>query len=479
MKMRAALRITVIATLVCILTAAHDNGNHGAALPVALVGATLINPNREPVRDAVVIVRDGRIACAGPRSACVLPADIRVVDVRDSYIGPGFIDAHVHYSWTGWVDARPDVADLRARFRHDSVIVAMQRAPHRIERALLCAGVTSVFDAGGYAWTLSVMQSREDAPLAPRMAAAGTIFTTRPSRLDQWLNLPPMPMFIVLTNDSVTRRAVRANATLGARAIKVGYLNAADSVTALPLLAALVEEAQGAHLPVAVHVQHLAGTKHVLRAGARLLVHVVAPEALDDEVLALLRATGAIVIPTLTVFEGLADLNAGRMPAARYPLDCVEPGIRAQLEASLPESVRQSNRVAPLDSLVAAGLRNVRRLRDAGIPMAVGTDAGNPGTAHGPSFYREMGLLHAAGMSAAEVFAAATLGGARVLGREQELGSIERGKLADIVVFSADPTVDVRNAQRIQWVMKAGTLHPRRALLPRSDAQPAGRSAPR
>lgn len=475
MNLRAALGLVVIATLVTTFTAARDDATRGAPLPVALVGATLINPNREPVPDAVVIVRDGRVACAGPRSACVRPAGIRVVDVRGGYIGPGFIDAHVHYSWTGWVDARPDVADLRARFRHDSVIVAMQRAPERIERAMLCAGVTSVFDAGGYAWTLSVMQSREDAPLAPRMAAAGTIFTTRPSRFDQWLNLPTMPMFIVLTNDSVTRRAVRANAAMGARAIKVGYLTAADSPTALPLLAAVVEEARGAGLPVAVHVQHLAGTKHVLRAGARLLVHVVTPEALDDEVLTLLRESGALVIPTLTVFEGLADLHAGRQPSARYPLECVEPGIRAQLETSLPESVRQPNRVAPLDSLVTAGLRNVRRLRDAGIPMAVGTDAGNPGTAHGPSLYREMELLHAAGMSAAEVFAATTLGGARVLGREHELGSIGHGKLADLVVFDADPTADVRNARRIRWVMKAGTLHRHSALLPISSAQPAGR----
>lgn len=472
---RATLSLVVIGTLGSPSTAPHDNGPRGAPLAVAFVGATLINPNREPVRDAVVIVRDGRVACAGPRSSCIPPAGIRVVDIRGGYIGPGFVDAHLHYSWTGWVDARPDVADLRARFRHDSVIVAMQRAPHRIERALLCAGVTSVFDAGGYGWTLSVMQSREDAPLAPRMAAAGTIFTTRPSRLDQWLNLPPMPMFIVLMNDSMTRRAVRANAAMGARAIKVGYLAAADSVTALPLLAALVEEARGAHLPVAVHVQHLAGTKHVLRAGARLLVHVVTPEALDNEVLTLLRESGALVIPTLTVFEGFADINAGRSPASRYPLECVDPEIRARLEAPLPESIRQPSRVPGLDSLVTAGLRNVRRLRDAGIPMAVGTDAGNPGTAHGPSFFREMELLHAAGMSAAEVIAAATLGGARVLGREHELGSIERGKLADLVVFSADPTADVRNARRIRWVMKAGTLHGRSALLPSSSAQPGGR----
>jgi len=464
MNCHAVSPLALVAELVFALTAARPGGLPAAPPPVALVGATLINPDRPPVRDAVVIVRDGRIACAGSRSTCPVPAGVRVVDVRGTFVGPGLIDAHVHYSWTGWVDARPDFVDLRARFRHDSVVVAMQRNPERIARALLCAGVTSVFDAGGYAWTLSLQQPSEDAPLVPRIAAAGTIHTTRSSRFDGWLNLPPMPMFVVLTNDSVTRSSVRANAAMGARAIKVGYLTSADSTTAVPLIASVVEEARAAGIPVAVHVQHLVGTKHVLRAGARLLVHVAAPEPLDEEVLALLRTTGAIVIPTLTVFEGLADLRAGRLPGARYPLDCVDPGIRAPLETPLPAALRQPN--PALDSIVVAGMRNVRRLRDAGITMAVGTDAGNPGTAHGPSFFREMELLRDAGMSAAEVFAAATLGGARALGREHELGSIERDKLADLVVFDADPTADIRNARRIRWVMKAGALHQHSALLP-------------
>ncbi len=469
MSYNAVLPLALVAELLLVPMAARPASSPVAPPPVALVGATLINPNRMPVRDAVVVVRNGRIACAGSRSACPVPAGVRVVDVRGAYIGPGLIDAHVHYSWTGWVDARPDMIDLRTRFRHDSVVVAMQHNPERIERALLCAGVTSVFDAGGYAWTLSLKKAREHAPLAPRIAAAGTIHTTRPSRFDAWLNLPPMPMFVVLTNDSVARSSVRANAAMGARAIKVGYLTAADSATALPLISSVVEEAHAAGIPVAVHVQHLAGTKQVLRAGAQLLVHVAAPEALDQEALDLLRATGAIVIPTLTVFEGIADVRAGRLPAARYPLDCIDPGIRAALETPLSEALRQPNprAVAALDSLVTAGMLNVRRLRDAGITMAVGTDAGNPGTAHGPSFFRELELLQEAGMSAPEVFAAATLGGARVLGRDRELGSIERGKLADLVVFDGDPTADVRNAQRIRWVMKAGALHRQSALLPR------------
>ncbi|CAN5844161.1 hypothetical protein BH23GEM6_BH23GEM6_14750 [soil metagenome] len=321
----------------------------------------------------------------------------------------------------------------------------------------------------GYTWTLSLARSREGGLAAPRVAAAGPIFLTRESQLNRMLNFPTLPMFVVMTDDSMVRTAVRTTAAMGAQAIKIGYLTAADSVRVLPLIAAAAEEAKAAMLPLIVHVQHVAGTKQVLRAGARVLVHVVTPEEIDEKLIELIRESGAIVVPALAVFEGYSDLYAGRSPAGRYPLDCVEPDIRAQLESPLAHALREPrlSSVAVYDTLVAVGTRNVRRLHAAGIPIAVGTDAGNPGTAHGPSIYREMELLHAAGMTAEEVFVAATIGGARALGRAHELGSLEPTKLADAVIFDADPTVDVRNVRRVRMVMKGGALYTREELMRR------------
>jgi imidazolonepropionase-like amidohydrolase len=474
---RAAVPLATITTLAFSAChpalgpgAAAKLGTQGVAAPaVALVGGTLLNPEQAPVRDAVIVVREGRVVCAGARAACPVPRSIEVVDVRGAFVAPGFIDAHAHYAQSGWVDSRPDAMDLRPHLSHDSAAAVMERQPERFDRAFLCAGVTSVLDAGGYTWTLSLTRTREGPVVAPRVAAAGPIFLTRESRLNHYLNFPTLPMFVVMTNDSVVRAAVRTTAAMGARAIKIGYLAAADSVRALALIAAAAEEAEAAGLPLIVHVQHLAGTKQVLRAGARVLVHVVTPEEIDEELIGLLRESGAIVVPTLTVFEGYGDLYAGRSPADRYPLDCVEPGMRAQLESPLPHALRapRLSSVAVYDTLAAVGIRNVRRLHEAGIPIAVGTDAGNPGTAHGPSIYREMELLHAAGMTAADVFAAATIGGARALGRAHELGSLEPTKLADAVIFDADPTVDVRNARRVRMVMKGGALYSRAELIRR------------
>ena len=92
---------------------------------------------------------------------------------------------------------------------------------------------------------------------------------------------------------------------------------------------------------------------------------------------------------------------------------------------------------------------NVRRLKAAGVPIAMGTDAGNPGTAHGPSVYREMAALERAGLSTAEVLASSTIVAARAMGIANDAGSLEAGKRADLVVLDADPIADLGNVQRV------------------------------
>ena len=104
---------------------------------------------------------------------------------------------------------------------------------------------------------------------------------------------------------------------------------------------------------------------------------------------------------------------------------------------------------------------------DAGIPIAMGTDAGNPGTAHGPGVYAEMEAMQQAGMPAQAVFASATIVAARAMALDKEIGSVEVGKRADLVVFDADPTTDIGNARRVHFVVHNGVLYSRQGLLPR------------
>ncbi len=438
--------------------------------PVAVVGGTLINPGAAPVRDAVVIARGGRIACAGTRAQCPVPSDMEVLDAKGGYVVPGLIDSHVHYSQTGWVDGRPDALDVRDEFPYDSIVASLQQNPDRFDRAWLCTGVTGVFDVGGYPFTHPMSRAHEASLTAPHMAAAGPLLTT----IDHWVNLPSIEQFAYMANDSTTRAAVSANASMGAAAIKVWYIQLGDSTrqaASRVLLDLAGTEAKRAGLPLIVHATQLARAKEALRAGATLLVHSVDDAELDDEFVALVKRNGAIVTPTLTVREGYADVFMGRSPAARYPLECVDAATRAKLERVLPESKRARGmevvRSGTWDRAREIMERNLRRMRAEGIPIAMGTDAGNPGTAHGPSVYREMEAMQAAGMPAAEVLASATRVAARAMGRERDLGSIEAGKVADLVVLDADPTVDIANARRVRLVMRGGATYGRAELLPR------------
>jgi imidazolonepropionase-like amidohydrolase len=434
----------------------------------ALVGATLVNPNAAPIHDAVVVTRGARIVCAGARAACAVPAGARTVDVRGAYVAPGLVDAHVHYSQTGWVDGRPDAFDVRGEMPYESTIGTLRAHPERFHRASLCSGVTSAFDVGGYTWTFDLARATREATDAPRVVAAGPLLST----IDHWVNLPTMRQFIHMRGDSVTRATVRAQAATGAEAIKVWYIDMPDSARAKlrPFLDAAGEEAARAGLPLLVHATELRTAREALAAGAKVLVHSVERDTIDATFIELAKRNGTIVIPTLTVHEGYEDVFLGRSPAARYPLDCVDAATRAKLERVIPEEHRR-----PHAQYVRSGRmsrnrptmeENLRRMRAAGIPIAMGTDAGNPGTAHGPSVFHEMETMQKAGMSAAEVLASATIVAARAMGIDGEAGSLEAGKRADLVVLDADPTADIANARRLRLVMRNGRLYRRAELLP-------------
>jgi imidazolonepropionase-like amidohydrolase len=116
---------------------------------------------------------------------------------------------------------------------------------------------------------------------------------------------------------------------------------------------------------------------------------------------------------------------------------------------------------------------NLKRLQEAGVCIAAGTDAGNIGTLHGPSFHREFELMRDAGLTPKQVLRAATIGAARVMGREAALGTLEAGKVADLLVLDADPLADVANLRRIARVVKGGVALDPKALLAEANGAAA------
>jgi len=453
---------------VAVTTAFSTPG--AAPPPMALVGATLIDGmGGAPVPDAAVVMRDGRVACAGARADCPVDDDVHVVDARGRWIIPGLVDAHVHFSQTGWVDGRPDALDLRAQHPYERTAAALRAHPERFYRSYLCSGVTSVFDVGGYSWTWSLEGETAGGTAAPHVRAAGPLLSTVPF----WLNLPGHGQFIHMTDEETVRAAVRSHAAWGAAAIKVWYImppQPPDTAAMARLLVAAGDEARRAGLPLIVHATGLAGAKDAARAGAHLLVHSVTSDAVDDEFLRLARAAGTYYTPTLTVYDGYRQVAERRFERETQPLACVDPGTRAKALATdtvaldqRPPAERLARTRDRATRQYRQALDNLARVHAAGVPVVMGTDAGNPLTLHGASVFMELEAMETAGMPAMDVLVAATRQGARAMGLDST-GTVTRGAVADLVVLDADPLVGIRNVRRVALVVRGGEVYTRREL---------------
>ncbi len=437
--------------------------------PRALVGATLVDgTGGEPVPDAVVLLRNGEIECAGGRDDCPVPEGVGTLDLAGRFITPGLVDAHVHFSQTGWADGRPDALDARASHPYPETVADLEAHPERFFRALLCSGVTAVYDVGGYPWTWDLRQRAEADTRAPHVAAAGPLLAT----VDHWLNLPAERQFIHLANAEAARSGVAYLASRGTDGVKL-WLIVGDDTTVeelKPMVEAAAAAVEKAGLPFLVHATGLAEAKLAVELGADVLVHSVDEAPVDDEFLEMAADSGVVYVPTLTVFRGYLKLYraaaAGEVPEIDDPHGCVGPATRARLAATakLDPSVTadldearlagMARRVADGEATAAA---NLAKVVAAGIPVAMGTDAGNPLTLHGPSVHAELEAMQAAGMSPMQVLVAATSNGARALGRD-DLGTVEAGKAADLLVLTEDPTADAAAFRSITHVIRAGEL---------------------
>ena len=207
-----------------------------------------------------------------------------------------------------------------------------------------------------------------------------------------------------------------------------------------------------------------------VREGAHLLVHGVDDQLVDDEFLSLAKRAGTIYSPTLLVSDGYLKMFEAIKGVAQPSLDDPNGCIDARTRRRVLESPELANHPevaalnrdldayrARLETAYERKVENLRRVHRAGIPIAMGTDAGNPGTFHGPSVYAEMEAMHAAGIESNELIVMATRNGARAMGRE-DIGVLASNHIADLIVLSANPLEDIRNMRKLTHVMRAGRL---------------------
>jgi imidazolonepropionase-like amidohydrolase len=449
------------------LTGAIDNPPGTPAPPRALVGATLLDGRGgAPIPNANVILRDGKIDCAGTATQCAVPEGVDVTNVSGMWITPGLIDSHVHFSQTGWADGRPDSLDVRATHPYENVEADLKANPDRFGRSYLCSGVTSVWDVGGYPWTLRLHDRFENDTRVPHVVAAGPLLST----LDHWLNLAAERQFIVLKDADSARNGVRYLAAQHSKAVKVWFIVTKDLPVegSTPAVMAAGEEARKNNLPLIVHATGLTEAKVALRAGANVLVHSVEDLPVDQEFIDLAKKNGTIVIPTLTVIDGYLRMFHGvvdrKAPSADDPNGCVDRATLAKiaetatLDPSLVPADRMVTRQQRADRFTRVTRANLKTLVNAGIPIATGTDAGNPLTLHGPAIYAEMEAMQASGMSPMQIIVASTATASRAIGLDKQLGTIDKGKDADLVIVGGDPSLDVANFRKIRYVVRSGVV---------------------
>ena len=457
MNVKILLAVALLASL----------AGHAAENSIAIVGATVIHPERElPAaveRDRTVLITGNRIVRIGPRAGTRVPAGATRINGKGKWVVPGLVDAHVHFFQSGNLYTRPDVADFNAVVPYVEEVARNKARLPATFKLWLASGVTSVVDIGGPYWNFEMRDAARKSSAAPRVAVAGPLISMidRPK-----LDLGDPPIIKVTTADEA-RTLVQRELAYKPDFIKVWFIHRPgdDLAAQEAIVKATADAAHAAGVRLAVHATELEVAKAALRAGADYLVHSVEDAPVDQEFLALAKKNRALYCPTLFVVMGYryALSNTWRPTPAERRL--ADPQILAAMgdlaripPEKLPERVAKAMADTASPEPSAVELQNLRTVWDAGIPVAMGTDAGNIGTLHGPSVFRELGLMVQAGLTPLQVLRAATVNGARAMGMERELGTLAPGKLADLLILDADPLADVQNLARIHRVIKDGQL---------------------
>lgn len=391
---------------------------------------------KAPIMKAAILVRNNVIEAVGKASEIPIPEGAEVIELGDSTLLPGFIDAHTHI--IGRVLGDPEGANATFRdFNSFGAILGVRNA----EKTLM-AGFTTIRNVGAPHFDdFALRKAINDGwIIGPRILAAGHAIGITGGHCDENGFKPGAADGDYRTGiaDGVdeVRKAVRYQAKYGADVIKTcatgGVLSEGDAVGVpqytFEELKALVDEAKKLERKVAAHAHGTEGIKIAVRAGVASIEH---GSFLDDEGAKMMAERGTFLVPTLMAGEAVENLaKAG-----------VLNGHRAEKALAAAAAMRNATKIA---------LRNKVRI-------ALGTDAGViPHGTNGREFYL---MVEWGGMDPMAAINAGTLNAAELLGLDETIGSLEKGKIADIVAVKGDPLSDIRRMQNVDLVMKNGIIY--------------------
>jgi imidazolonepropionase-like amidohydrolase len=407
-------RWIVLGLLAGCLPAATGDGSGGAK---AFVGATIIDGTGKPaMHQATLIVRNGRIEAVG--TSVKVPAGVERIDVSGKTIIPGLISGHSHVSSASQLN-------LYARY-----------------------GITTVMSLGGD----NEIQIRDQIRQEPqnqqfqhaRLFIAGPVVASK--------------------TPEDARKVVDEVAAAKTDIVKFRLDDNLGATKKMPpeVYAAIFDEAHKKGMRVAAHIVYLADAKDVLRLGAYLIAHSVRDFDIDDETIGLLKKNHAYYCPTL--MREVSTFTYGDKPAFLNDPFLLKWGDQRELarvnDPAFQDKMRNDRAAAWYKEHLPVAMRNLKKVADAGVPVVMGTDTGPPGRFQGYFEHLELEYMVQSGLTPMQTLVAATGTVARYLHASDQLGTLEPGRWADLLVLDANPLENIQNTRKLNSVWIAGTRVP-------------------
>ncbi len=401
-----------------------------------------------PLHDAAVVVRGDRIAWVGPRSELTIPQGARVIDTGGRTMLPGMVDLHVHVDLIGH-------GDYDAWYRFIGGTRRLEEVAEIAMGQLLRAGVTTAVDLGAPLRILEVRRRVDAGEIpGPRLLVSGPWIT----RIT--LDGVPAEYQNVVTSPSQAAAEARRLIDAGADVIKLwSGLTTED-------MEAVVAVGRERSVPIHAHLYEPEAIRSAIDAGVDVFHHVGSGgnPPYDPALVSEIAHRGIPVVQTIAhrIWVYPATLA--------FPERLRDPRLRQDFPPDIYDEVQRSFRDFRSLSYFRTTPRQIRNSRvaarqfiEAGARMGVGTDAASPLNFHTEAMWREIEALVESGMSPLEAISAATKTGAEILGLAAEVGTVEPGKLADLVVVDGNPLEDIRALGYVDWVVKGGHPYPVRA----------------
>lgn len=396
-----------------------------------------------------------------------IPTGVTIIDGSGKYLLPGLTDAHVHFFQSGGLYTRPDAIDLRKDMPYEKEIAWAHNNMEDFLRRYTKLGITTVIDVG---CTISFLQQRDtfaDKKYAPKIYMTGPLLTSyEPKEFQNLKNDEPFSL-VKTTEDGV--KYVQQQLPYHPDFIKIWYIaNTPETAKKFePFAKAIIDEAHKNNLKVAVHATERITAQLAVESGCDYLVHDIEDEVVPDDFIQLVKSKKVVLCPTLIVAGGYENAFAQKNNYALYDLVNSNPkqiGSITDLK-HLPDTTvtgrykRQFNSKALkgfFDHQDSIRMVNLKKMSDAGVIIAAGTDAGNIGTQHASSFFGELMAMQKSGMSNWQIIKSATINAAKIFANEKTEGAIAAGKKANMILLNANPVENLENLKKIDLVINKG-----------------------